>query len=412
MTPLESNEPVLLYVHIPFCLSKCHFCDWVTEIPVSDLRRGADNPKRVAYIQALKHQIAEHSRLPGFANKTPSILYWGGGTATILTESEIDEIMGAVRDHFDLTHLKEATIEGSPGSLTKKKLAHFLSVGFNRLSLGVQSFHDARLRVLGRTHDAKDACQILENAAAVGFRDISVDLICGLPGEERAETEESVVRALRLPVNHVALYPYRPAAGTTLVRKLRVGTAGALDVGIQEEAYRAGSARLLEAGFTEYAASHFGSPRCHSDMAYFKLEMDWLGFGSGATSLFDGEFLATRRGYLSEYIERPTVFDEVLPAKEPATASRLVYQALTTREGMLRSLFERRLRVNFDELVQTRMVRDLLETIDRITPLERDEDGIRIPGDGIAKAFIRLLFMNAPQASRVMTKPQDLLGYH
>lgn len=411
MTSLPEAEPLLLYVHIPFCLSKCHFCDWVTEIPVSDLRRAKGDAKREAYIAAVAQQIEAHGADQRALGKQPRILYWGGGTGTILEPDEIDQLMGAINKVFSLSGLKEATIEGSPGTLTKEKLRHFRQAGFRRLSLGVQSFHDERLRSLGRTHDAAEAMATVEDAHAAGFEDISVDLICCLPDESPAECLESVNIALRLPINHVALYPYRPAAGTTLTRKLRAGQ-GRLKLADQQESYRWGAARLREMGFQEYAASHFGSPRCHSDMAYFKLEMDWLGCGSGATSLLDGEFRSTRRGYLDQYLTAPLQHDECIAAAEPAIAARLVYQALTTKEGIRRDNFEARLKQPLKDILARPAVASLLETIKRIQPLHETADGLCIPEQRIASTFIDLLFMGAPEASRAVTRAQEVLGYH
>lgn len=411
MTAVAAIEPLLLYVHIPFCLSKCHFCDWVTEIPVADLRRPKGDAKREAYIEAVTRQIKAHGREQRALGKEPRILYWGGGTATILEPDEIDRIMEAIHSVFSLSALQEATIEGSPGTLTKDKLKHFRDVGFRRLSLGVQSFHDARLRSLGRTHDAAEAMATVEQARAVGFEDISVDLICCLPDETPRECLESIDIALRLPINHMALYPYRPAAGTTLTRKLRAGQ-GKLKLVDQQESYKRGSARLRELGFHEYAASHFGWPRCHSDMAYFKLEMDWLGCGSGATSLLDGQFLSTRRGYLDQYLEDPLRHDERIAAADPAIAARLVYQALTTTEGIRRHNFEARLHQPLEDVLARPAVASLLETIRRIGPLHEQDDGLCISEGRIASTFIDLLFMGAPEASRAAARAQEVLGYH
>jgi oxygen-independent coproporphyrinogen-3 oxidase len=411
-TPSTTPKPLLLYVHIPFCLSKCHFCDWVTEIPVADLRQRPGDPRRIAYIEALCRQIQEHGKLAQKLHLRPEILYWGGGTATILTEAEIDAVASALHEAFDTSALREATIEGSPDTLTMDKLQQLQRVGFTRISLGIQSLSDRRLRALGRTHDSAGAMAAVEQAHRSGFQDISVDLMSGMPGEEEQEFMTSLERVLTLPVNHVALYPYRAAAGTSLVRQLRVGHGGKIRLDVQQSTYKNGAARLIDAGFEEYAASHFGSPPCHSDMAYFKLEMDWLGCGSGATSLLDGEFLSFKRGYLDEYLADPTAFDERVPAKTAGVAARLVYQALTTKEGVVRSLFEDRLKAPLADVLKSPAVRGLLDAVRSIAALEEDSDGIRLPAQEIARAFIHLLFINAPTMGREQPKPGGVFGCH
>ncbi|GLX04050.1 coproporphyrinogen-III oxidase family protein [Microbispora sp. NBRC 16548] len=389
---MSDARPLLIYVHIPFCSSKCHFCDWVTEIPTAELLlRPADTPRR-AYIDAICREIRERGADLTGRGYRPAIMYWGGGTASILAEHEIARIGAALHEVFDLSGgMDEATIECSPESLTPEKLAAFRDVGFRRWSSGVQSFDERRLRTLGRSHDAAQARRAVELAAEAGFDDRSIDLICGLPGESVEEAADSVRAALDLPVTHVALYPYRPAHGTVLRRQVTRGTTEILR-SEQKAAYGRAAALLVDAGFPEYAMSHFGHRRCLSDLAYFQLRMDWAGFGSGATSLIGGEYLAHRRGFLSAYNRDPLHFDERYPAASPAIAARLLYQSLTTFEGASRDLWRERTGTDLDEVLALGPCRHLLGFLERVAEVRSDADGVRLRRDQIADAFIDLQF--------------------
>jgi coproporphyrinogen III oxidase-like Fe-S oxidoreductase len=403
-----AGRPLLVYVHIPFCSSKCHFCDWVTEVPTAELLLTAADTPRQRYLDALCEEISTRGAEVAAQGYRPSILYWGGGTASILSDAEIDQLASALHKVFDLSDLLEATIECSPETVTPEKLAAFRQAGFRRLSSGVQSFDDGRLRSLGRSHDAAGAERIVRQARAAGFDDINIDLICGFPGQPVAEVAAAAKQATELPLTHVALYPYRPAHGTVMRRQLarggsaRAGAAGSGGIDRDEQlgGYAAGAAVLVDAGLPEYAMSHFGTLRCHSDLAYFQLAMDWIGFGSGATSLLGGQYRAHRRGMLARYNSAPTSYDEEYPAASEAIAARLLYQSLTTFEGASRQLWEERLQEDFEQVVQLPQCRTMLDFIRSIAPVTADAEGIRIDSDAVTATFIQMQFLSAPEQAR------------
>ncbi len=400
-TPQGSD--LLVYVHIPFCRSKCHFCDWVTEIPTSELLLTETDPPRRRYIDALCHELTERGARLTDAGYRPRILYWGGGTASILSLDEIARVGAALHSAFPGLgdELLESTIECSPETLEPEKLAAFRDIGFRRLSSGVQSFDDKRLRTLGRSHDARQARTIVQQARDAGFEDISIDLICGFPGQPSAETREAVRVALDLPLTHVALYPYRPAHGTVMRRQLGRGNRH-IDRDEQKRGYAEGAELLTGAGFDEYAMSHFGTGGllCHSDLAYFQLRCDWAGFGSGATSVLGGRYLAHARGRLLDYNRDPLAFEEEYDLGSAAIAPRMLYQSLTTYEGARRDWWEQRTGQSFGDVMGRRACRSLLEFFDSVTTVTHDGHGIRLsPGD-IADAFIELQYLNAPRQGR------------
>jgi coproporphyrinogen III oxidase-like Fe-S oxidoreductase len=214
-----AKRPLLLYVNTPFCNSKCHFCDWVVKVPIGDLRLGPESEGRRDHLAALKMQIAEQA--PALVERyRPELMYWGGGTASILSPAEIETLYGALADAFPMAGIVESTIESSPESLTGDKLRLLREIGFNRISIGVQSFQDDRLRMIGRAHSADMAERSIDLARQAGFDNINIDLIVGFPDQSLDEVEQMMRHAAQLPVNHYSIYAYRASEGTVLRRRL------------------------------------------------------------------------------------------------------------------------------------------------------------------------------------------------
>jgi coproporphyrinogen III oxidase-like Fe-S oxidoreductase len=404
-----SQRDLLIYVHVPFCTQKCHFCDWVQDIPSSDLKLQPAHSRRRAYIAALCRQIGELGpRLAG--GYVPRILYFGGGTATSLTPDEMRAVKGTVDRCFDLSEIDEATIEGSPETIDDNKLAMYLDVGFNRISLGVQTLDDDRLRRLGRAHNSGQAARTLERARSAGFGDISVDLISGFPGETVDEFRASLERALALPFDHVSLYPYRPASGTTMRRQIGKGRMSHVDLDEQLAAYSLAADLLPRAGFTEYMFGHFGSPRSRSDLAYFALQMDWIGFGSGASSLYGQRMRENEQGALDRYTAFPLSFDRDVAATEPLVTRHLLYEALTTPEGAVRERWQQRTGGSLEQALEQPPARQLIAYLDTEAGLQSDEIGVRVPVARIPSAYIKLLYLNTPTQARSRVEVRSVVG--
>jgi coproporphyrinogen III oxidase-like Fe-S oxidoreductase len=395
---VATTKPLLIYVNVPFCNSKCHFCDWVAQVPVRDLRLTDVSPGRVRYLAALTRQIAAQAPALRDGGYRPEVMYWGGGTASILTVAEIEPIRAALTEHFDLSGVAEATIEGSPESLDPEKLRALRTrLGFNRISIGVQSFDDARLRMIGRSHSADQAVAAVRAAREAGFDNINIDLIVGFPEQSMAEVEATARRAVQLPVNHFSVYPYRSSPGTVLRKQVNRGL-GRVDLDLQMRAYGRTADILQEAGHEEYAMSYFGSPRCQSDEAYYQLKMDWIGFGSGANSLVNQRFLTNKRGELHQYNAHPTTFDMDVPAKSPALTLHFLSQALTTAEGLDPALFAQRTGMSLREACKHPDVLSYLRRMRRHGDVLIDREGIRLRREDISKTYIALNWIQGPDA--------------
>ncbi|MBF8184157.1 radical SAM protein [Nonomuraea sp. K274] len=374
------DEPLLLYVNVPFCNSKCHFCDWVVDVPISDLRLTPVSQGRVDYLDAMRTQIRTHAPVLREAGYRGEVMYWGGGTATVLTEQEIERIHACLAAEFDLSSLAETTIEGSPESVDLGKLKLLRGLGFDRVSLGVQSFDERRLRRIGRAHSVGQAVSSVEAARDAGFDNINIDLIVGFPDQSLEEVEDTVRQALELPVNHFSVYSYRATEGTVMRKQIeRSGTEIVLEH--QLRSYRLAADMLEAAGHPEYAVSYFGAPRCLADEAYYRLSMDWIGFGTGANSLINQRYLLNGRGRMRDFTSDPGRFEVNLPAAAESLTVQWLPRALGTAEGIDAATFLRRTGVSLRAACEEPALNAFLRQVNQFGDLVVDRDGIRLAND-------------------------------
>nr|AGY49595.1 PbtM3 [Planobispora rosea] len=379
---------MLLYVNVPFCNSKCHFCDWVVDVPVSDLRLTPVSAGRIDYLEALRTQIRIHAPALREAGYRSEVMYWGGGTATVLTEREIEQTYACLAAELDLSSLAEATIEGSPESVDLAKLTFMRDLGFDRVSLGVQSFDETRLRRIGRAHSAGQAVQSVEAAHAAGFDNINIDLIVGFPDQSLEEVEEMIRRALDLPVNHFSVYSYRATEGTVMRKQIeRSGTEILLEH--QLRSYRLAADMLAAAGHPEYAVSYFGVPRCLADEAYYRLSMDWIGFGTGANSLINQRYLLNGRGRMRDFTSKPGEFEVNLPAATGSLTVQWLPRALGTSEGIDAVTFQRRTGMSLRAACEEPDLNAFLRQVNRFGDLVVDRTGIRLADDDRSSVLSR-----------------------
>lgn len=259
---------ISLYLHIPFCASKCAYCSFYS---VTD----ADRDK---YTDALVRSIKYYGSI---VKDTVSTLYIGGGTPSLLTPGQLADIIGAVRKSFDVMSDAEITVEGNPESLDRDFLSAAADLGVNRLSLGVQSFNDAELAAVLRVHDSKTAIAAMERAKSAGFDNISCDLIFGLPLQTEASFMHSLETACRLGASHISCYNLQLEKGTPLYE---TGTP-VPDEELQERMYFAACKQLKAEGFTHYEISNFAKQSMESrhNSAYWN-GSDYLGLGPAAHS--------------------------------------------------------------------------------------------------------------------------------
>ncbi|MBN3932617.1 radical SAM protein [Streptomyces verrucosisporus] len=380
---------VMLYVHVPFCYSRCTFCDWVQGIPNKDLLRRPEDSVRRSYIDAMCREIKARGAELRSETHTPYVMYWGGGTASSLDEREATQIMEALRSSFDFGGVAEATIECSPDTVDAAKLRLFRSLGFNRVSSGVQSFDDARLRRLGRRHSAEQAERIVYNAREAGFEDVTIDIMSGFPDQDAEELDATVAKALELPLSHLSLYSFRPTPGTFMRRRM-AGVEKRDYLRKQQLLFTRARQAIHGSGLTEYASGYFGKVSPFAAM-YFQLRADTVGLGSGAISLLDGRFQSHEKGRLHSYISDPLGFDIDVSAGQDRVLVSLLQAGLAMFDGVLRDQWRLATGTELAEVLTRPAIAPLAEFL-RGRGLVEDERGIRLPRRQAGITLIELAF--------------------
>lgn len=268
-----------VYLHIPFCKSRCSYCDFAT-----DVYRNAESVER--YVNALVKEIDVYQ-----GKKTPvDTIYFGGGTPSLLAPTQVEKILAAVHRQFDVLPGIELTMEMNPATVTLETLKEYRSLGVNRASFGVQTFNDTDLRRLARGHNAQDARDTIQMLRQAGFDNVSFDLIAGLPRQTLADWEANMDEALSLAPEHLSLYLLEIHEGTPLAEQVRSERQPLPDEDLAAEMYELLVEKTGGAGLSQYEISNFSRSGYESrhNSKYWLLEPVYA-FGVSAHS-FDGTY--------------------------------------------------------------------------------------------------------------------------
>jgi oxygen-independent coproporphyrinogen-3 oxidase len=315
-----------VYVHVPFCLRKCAYCDFLS-VPF-------DGALSESYTGALLREI--NSGGEGGSLKT---VYIGGGTPTALGHGQLEKIFGALHERFKISPDTEVTVEANPGTVDGEKALRLTELGVNRISIGVQSFSDSELATLGRMHTSAQAVEAVTAARdALEGGNVSLDLIYGIPGQTLEGWRRSLLRAVELGPAHVSAYELTPEHGTPLYEALGSGKLGMPDADVIADMFYLAAETLGGAGFGHYEISNHALPglECRHNVNYW-LRGDYLGLGAGAHS-FTGGRRSRNTGDIGNYIKALSeglspVVEEREPSREEALREH-VFLGLRTREGL------------------------------------------------------------------------------
>jgi len=265
-----------LYVHIPFCERKCLYCDFYS---VANTESVED------FLAALRREIL--LRREQFGAASYETIFFGGGTPSLLTPSQIEAVLTCLRTTFRIASGAEITIETNPGTVTKESLAAFRSLGVNRLSVGIQSFHDRELGLLGRIHDRAEAFRCLDWSRNAGFENVGLDLIYAIPGQTLQQWEENLRTAVDLAPQHIAAYSLIVEDRTPLAQMVEAGEVHRNPADREALMYERTMDLLGAHGYEQYEVSNYAMPgfRCRHNCAYWSHE-DYLGFGPSAHSFW------------------------------------------------------------------------------------------------------------------------------
>ncbi|MEA1784480.1 radical SAM family heme chaperone HemW [Arenibacter sp. GZD96] len=272
-----------LYIHIPFCKQACHYCDFHFSTSLK---------KKEAMISAICKELV--LRKEEFKTITVDTIYFGGGTPSVLEVSEIYQIIQTIYDHYRISDTPEITLEANPDDLSKEKLKQLAATPINRLSIGVQSFFEADLKLMNRAHNAVEAEQCIHEAKLY-FNNISIDLIYGIPNMTHERWQENITKALAFHIPHISSYALTVEPKTALARFIEKGIIDPVDDTLAQAHYAILVAQLEAEGFINYEISNFGKPDYFSknNTAYWQGKK-YLGIGPSAHS-YDG----IRRGWNS-----------------------------------------------------------------------------------------------------------------
>lgn len=378
----KPTKPIeAVYIHIPFCLRKCNYCDFLS---------FAQPQQMAQYVEAL---IAEMDLAVNQFEVQAKTIFIGGGTPSCLPEGLMEQVLQAVQRCFVTDALIEYTMEANPGTLTEKKLQLMHQYGVNRLSLGVQSDRADHLQMLGRIHSFEDAKQAVQMARAAGFDNINLDFMYGLPGQTVEQWKYTLQNAMALEPQHLSLYQLKIEEGTVLDTWLEQGIISEFDDELALEMYRMAQSMLAEQGYGQYEISNYakaGRESLHNQV-YWRTD-DYLGVGLGACSWvrplrwnnsFDMESYAeqVRAGQLPQ--------QELEHLTEAEQMEETVFMALRMNSGLSKTVFAQRFgrtaEAVFDAALQHCMDRGwILETE---TAYQLTEEG-RVLGNLVFLEFI------------------------
>ncbi len=304
-----------LYIQVPFCQTKCTYCNFHTGVFSSQLYEP--------YARAVCREIEMRGREPWGAFDT---VYFGGGTPSLLAPENLARIFSALRANFQCD-IEEATLEADPETITREKAEAWLAAGFNRVSLGAQSFNDAELKAAGRMHRRADISAAIETLRAAGFCNLTLDLIAGLPHQTAESWRDSVESLVQLNPEHISIYIMEIDEGSRLGREVISGgarySAGELPSDdVMADFYESACAWLADAGFEHYEISNWARPgfRSRHNLKYWRRE-PYLGLGAGAHSFGGRRRWANAHepaGYVAaiERGELPTEQEQVVTDKQ------------------------------------------------------------------------------------------------
>ena len=319
-----------LYIHYPFCTTRCPYCGFATHLDDADLS--------VQYRQAMMHELKGQSSRAPWQGSTIASIFMGGGTPSLLPAGFVDQLLSEVRGLWQISDDAEITIEANPGTRDVEKFSGYLEAGINRLSIGAQSFHDNELKALGREHSSPDIAATVTDGFKAGFKNISLDLIYGLPSQTVESVRESAEKALALDVQHLSTYSLSIEPGTKYKAAVESGVMVLPDQDIVADHYMAICKVANEHDFTHYELTNFARRGYHSrhNFAYWR-RVHYLGIGVGAHSFNGGlRFWNTRN--TREYIRQveadldPQKDSEQLTPTE--ILSETVYLCLRCEDGI------------------------------------------------------------------------------
>ena len=361
-----------LYIHIPFCIKKCAYCDF--------LSWSGDKDQKEEYVRDLEQEIRSYKTFA--ADYQVSTVYFGGGTPSILETGQIERIMEALRQTFRIEKKAEITLEMNPGTARKEKLKVYRQLGINRLSIGIQSVKNENLKLLGRIHTYEDFLESYHMAREAGFDNISGDLISSLPGQTLEEWKEELEILIRTPLEHLSVYQLIIEEGTEFYERYGEHEELLPDEETSREIYLWTGEYLENQGFRQYEISNYARAGKESrhNLRYWGRK-DYLGLGLGAASMIRNMRMSNTRDwekYRTGCRDPRKIREEVEFLEEPRQIEEFMFLGLRKTRGVSRKEFRRTFGKDLD-LIYEKTLKKYLEN----GMLQESGDRIFLSEEGI-----------------------------
>ena len=329
--------PLELYIHIPFCIRKCAYCDFLS---------GPQTQEVIGkYVDALITEIASYQ---DWAKPyCVCSVFVGGGTPSVLHAEQMERVFATLRETFEIAQDAEVTIEANPGTVTREKLETYKRCGINRISFGLQSTNNKELELLGRIHTFEEFQESYQMARAAGFDNINIDLISAIPKQTLGSWESSLRNVIALEPEHISAYSLIVEEGTPFYEKYGEGAEGEVLLPSEEDErqmYHCTEALLREAGYHRYEISNYAKPgrECRHNLGYWERK-NYLGIGLGASSLIDNVRYRNTE-CLEDYIQFTCELNQIQKDREILSIEEqmeeFIFLGLRKMEGISKKLFQ------------------------------------------------------------------------
>lgn len=330
---MQNKEELSLYIHIPFCVRKCGYCDF--------LSAPADEKARDRYVQALLMEI-EHYQGTETADRKIKTFYIGGGTPSILSVNQLDCIIQKIKCTFNFCDDIEASMEMNPGTASKEKCRALYQMGINRLSIGLQSTNDKELNTLGRIHSYEDFLNTYTWCREAGFQNINVDLMAALPYQTVESYTTGLRKIIRLAPEHISAYSLILEEGTPFYQKYNSGCYPLPDEEQERLMYRETEQILAQAGYERYEISNYAKKgyACRHNLVYWQ-GGDYLGLGLGSSSYMDGVRFHNTTDF-NTYVNQGAYVEDREELSMQAKMEEFMFLGLRVIAGVSGTEFEKR----------------------------------------------------------------------
>lgn len=366
-----------LYLHIPFCVKKCNYCDFFSA--------SGTEEEQVAYVSAMVQEIQSYQELS--REYEVQTIFLGGGTPSLLTPEQIEQIFNAIYHTFSVNENAEITMEMNPGTVDIEKLHAMKAAGVNRLSIGLQSAQNEELKMLGRIHTFEEFLETWRLTEQAGFKNRNIDLMSALPGQTMESYEDTLSKVLALEPEHISAYSLILEEGTVFYDWYEKGKLdrGAWKLSSEEEEYAMGELtiqRLAEAGMHRYEISNYAKPgkECRHNLGYWD-RVEYLGIGAGSSSLIKGErfdHIRDRKAYIEKIRNGELILIDREILSVESQMEEFMYLGLRKIEGVSRTDFQNYFGKNVDDVYG-----EILDKLEEEQLLEFSGDRIRLTHRGM-----------------------------